>query len=221
MTAAGPLPRPDGIRAIVSDFIGVLTTPIAGVFTQFQEEVGIPPEALRHALARATQRTGTNPLFELECGRMSEDAFLATLEEDLEAQIGRSVSMRAFTDHYWAGLAHNEDLVAFLRMARDAGYRLALLTNNVVEWEPRWRQKWPIDELFETVVDSGFVGLRKPDPAIYELTLQRLGLPPAACVFIDDLEHNVVAAREVGLHAVHFRQTEQAIGDVRAVLQSA
>ena len=215
------IPPPGGIRAIVSDFIGVLTTPIAGVFTQFHEEAGIPPEALRVALERATKRRGINPLFEMECGRMSEAEFLQALEAELAEELGREVSMHAFTDHYSAGLSHNEGLVAFLRHARGAGYRLALLTNNVQEWEPRWRPRWPIDELFETVVDSGFVGMRKPDRAIYELTLDRLGLPAEACVFIDDLEHNVVAAREIGLHAVHFRHTEQAIGEVRAVLETA
>jgi putative hydrolase of the HAD superfamily len=214
------IPPPGAIQAIVSDFIGVLTTPIAGVFTQFQEEAGIPPEALRVALDRATERTGLNPLFELECGRMSEPAFLGVLEDEMEGALGRRVSMHAFTDHYWAGLSHNDGLVSFLRDARDAGYRLALLTNNVQEWEPRWRPKWPIDELFETVVDSGFVGMRKPDPEIFALTLARLDLPAGACVFIDDLEHNVVAARECGLHAVHFRDTEQAIDEVRAILET-
>jgi putative hydrolase of the HAD superfamily len=216
-----PIPPPDGIQAIVSDFVGVLTTPLHGIFSEFQERVGIPPEALRVALERATKATGANPLFELECGRMTEVEFIGTLEDALEADLGRRVSMQAFTDHYWSSLTHNEELVSFLRAARETGYRLALLTNNVQEWEPRWRPKWPIDELFETVVDSGFVGMRKPDPAIYALTLERLGLPAHACVFIDDLEHNVVAAREAGLHAVHFRDTEQAIGEVRAVLESA
>jgi putative hydrolase of the HAD superfamily len=215
------IPPPGAIQAIVSDFIGVLTTPISGVFTQFQEEAGIPPETLRVALDRATERSGLNPLFELECGRMSEHDFLGVLEHEMEGSLGRRVSMRAFTDHYWAGLTHNDGLVSFLRDARDAGYRLALLTNNVQEWEPRWRPKWPIDELFETVVDSGFVGMRKPDPEIFALTLARLDLPAGACVFIDDLEHNVVAARECGLHAVHFRDTEQAIDEVRAILEAA
>jgi putative hydrolase of the HAD superfamily len=216
-----PLPRPGTIQAIVSDFIGVLTTPIAGVFTQFQEQIGIPPEALRDALQRSARRTGENPLFALECGRMSEGDFIRALEDELEVEFGRRVSMRTFTDHYWASLSHNDEVVDFLRTARGTGYRLALLTNNVQEWEPRWRPRWPIDELFETVVDSGFVGMRKPDPEIYALTLARLDLPAEACVFIDDLEHNVVAAREVGLHAVHFRETDQAIADVRAVLETA
>jgi putative hydrolase of the HAD superfamily len=110
-------------------------------------------------------------------------------------------------------------MVDWLRRARDEhGLRLALLTNNVREWEPRWRAMLPVDELFEVVVDSSRVGLRKPDPRIYELTLERLGLPAQACLFVDDVEHNIDAARTVGLRAVWFRDTEQAIAELEAQL---
>ena len=220
MSDAAPLPPPGAIRAIVSDFGGVLTSPIAGIFARFQDQVGIPPRSLGDALRRIAEREGRHPLFELECGRITEREFLRELEDELEAEFGRRIEMREFTERYWAGLYHNTEMLDFLRAARDAGYKLALLTNNVKEWEPRWRPNWPIDELFETVVDSGFVGMRKPDPRIYELTVERLGLPAQACVFIDDLEPNIVAAREVGMHPVHFRETGQAIADVRAALAS-
>ena len=93
-----------------------------------------------------------------------------------------------------------------------------MLTNNVREWEPLWRTKLPIDEIFETVVDSGFVGLRKPDRAIYELVLERLGLPAAACAFVDDLAVNIEAARGLGFAVVHYRDTEQAIAELDALL---
>jgi putative hydrolase of the HAD superfamily len=209
---------PGEVRAVISDFGGVLTSPLAGVFARFQEEVGIPPRALGEALGRIDARDGVHPLFELECGRMTEEDFMTVLEDELSAELGRPVSMQTFTDRYWSGLAHNDEMLRFLREVRDAGYRLALLTNNVRAWEPRWRPKWPIDELFEVVVDSAFVGMRKPDHRIYELTLERLGLPAGACVFIDDLAPNIVAAGEVGMHPVHFRETEQAIADVRAAL---
>ena len=76
--------------------------------------------------------------------------------------------------------------------------RLAILTNNVREWQPRWRTPVAVDELFELVVDSGFEGIRKPEPEIYELTLARLGLPAEACAFVDDLEVNVAAAPRAG-----------------------
>ena len=96
---------------------------------------------------------------------------------------------------------------------------MALLTNNVREWEPLWRGMLPVDEIFELVVDSGFVGIRKPDPAIYELTLERLGDVAASdCLFIDDLEVNIEAARHLGMSAVHFVDNEQAVPEIRAAL---
>jgi epoxide hydrolase-like predicted phosphatase len=75
-----------------------------------------------------------------------------------------------------------------------------------------------IEATYEVIVDSAFVGMRKPDPAIYSLTLERLGLAPSACVFVDDIDVNCDAAREVGLHAVHFRDTEQAVAEIEALL---
>ena len=89
------------------------------------------------------------------------------------------------------------------------------------EWEPLWRAKLPVDDLFEVVVDSAFVGLRKPDPEIYRLTLERLGLPPEACLFVDDTDVNVAAARELGMPAVWFRSNRQAIADMQAALDGA
>ena len=76
----------------------------------------------------------------------------------------------------------------------------------------------PVDEIFETVVDSAFVGCRKPEPRIYELTCERLGLPAEACILVDDLAAQLEGARAFGMHAVHFRDNEQAIGEIRAAL---
>ena len=76
-----------------------------------------------------------------------------------------------------------------------------------------------IDEIFEVVVDSGFVGMRKPEPGIYELTLERLGgVAASECLFVDDMELNCEAARELGMTAVQFHDTEQARREVEAVL---
>jgi len=76
----------------------------------------------------------------------------------------------------------------------------------------------PVDEIFETVVDSAFVGARKPEARIYELTLERLGLPAEACLFVDDIEVNCEGARALGMSAVHFRDNEQAIAEIRSHL---
>jgi putative hydrolase of the HAD superfamily len=109
-------------------------------------------------------------------------------------------------------------MIELMRELKAGGKRMAMLTNNVREWEPLWRPMLPVDEIFETVVDSGFVGCRKPEAEIYELTLERLGLPAEACLFIDDLLPNIVGAREAGMTAVHFRDNEQAIAEIRAAL---
>jgi putative hydrolase of the HAD superfamily len=127
--------------------------------------------------------------------------------------------MEGFADRYWAQLEPNDAMIDYLRAARARGTRLALLTNNVVEWEPRWRPVWPIDELFEVIVDSGFVGMRKPEPRIYALTLERLGLPGDQCVFVDDLELNCDAAREAGMTPVVFKHSAQAIAEIEAALR--
>jgi putative hydrolase of the HAD superfamily len=91
-----------------------------------------------------------------------------------------------------------------IRRLRDEGLKVALLTNNVKEFGSAWRSTFPVDELFEIVVDSSEVGMRKPDPRIYRLTCERLGVAPAASVFVDDNRDNVEAARAVGIEAVHF-----------------
>ena len=106
-----------------------------------------------------------------------------------------------------------------MREAKGRGYRMGLLTNNVREWEPVWRTMLPVDEIFEVVVDSGFVGCRKPDREIYDLTLERLGGPsPEECLFIDDTDVNCTTATELGMSAVHFRDNDQAIPELRGAL---
>jgi putative hydrolase of the HAD superfamily len=210
------------IEAVISDFGGVLTTPLVETFAALQEEDGIEPDAMGGALRRIAERDGAHPLHELECGHITEHDFLSELSAQLRADLGRDdIEMLSFAERYFAHLRPNEEMLAFLGELRDAGYRLAILTNNVREWEPRWRAMLPVDELFELVVDSGFVGLRKPDPAIYRLTCDRLGVAAERCLFVDDVEPNCAAATELGMTAVLFRSTEQAIAEMRAALGDA
>jgi putative hydrolase of the HAD superfamily len=209
------------IRAVVSDFGGVLTSPLIESFARFQDEAGIPLEALGAAMGRISERDGTNPLFALECGHMTEQDFLGRIGAQLREDLGRDVEMHTFTERYWGHLRPNEPLIALMRELRDRGYRMALLTNNVREWEPRWRAMLPVDEIFEVVVDSAFVGMRKPERGIYELTVERLGDGVAAgdCAFIDDADINCAAAEELGMRAVRFESEEQAIAELDALLE--
>jgi putative hydrolase of the HAD superfamily len=206
------------VEAVVTDFGGVLTSPLIGALARVQEDLGYGSEEIGRAIREAHERNGAHPLHELEVGRMTEADFLAELEGGLATVTGRTIGLRDFAETYFAAMRPNEELIEYYRRLRERGVRLAILTNNVREWESRWRALLPVDELFELVIDSAFVGMRKPDAEIYTLTLERLGLPPEACVFVDDLEPNVVAARQLGLHAVHFRDTAQAIGELDALL---
>jgi putative hydrolase of the HAD superfamily len=207
------------IRAVVSDFGGVLTAPLMLGFARIQDHTDVPPAAFGAALARAADANGRNPLFELEIGAISEAQFLATIESELTSILERPVSLHGFGERYMAALDPNEELFAYYRGLHERGMRFAMLTNNVREWEPLWRAKLPVDEIFELVVDSAFVGMRKPDPAIYELTLDRLGgVEPTECLFVDDNELNVEAGRELGMLAIQFSSTEQAVTDIRAAL---
>lgn len=216
----GQNPRPVPIRAVISDFGGVLTSPLLGAFARFQEDTGVTLEQLGEAMATgAGQLDGRNPLFELECGRISEERFLDILRDGLEPIVGERPALHRFKETYFEGLDPNEEMIALMASLASRGLRMAILTNNVREWEPIWRAKLPVDEIFETVVDSAFVGMRKPDPAIYELTLARLdGIDPAACLFVDDTEVNCEAASALGIHAVHFRDNAQAIAEIWSAL---
>jgi putative hydrolase of the HAD superfamily len=210
------------VEAVVSDFGGVLTTPLLDAFMGLQEQRGIPLEAFGAALARSTaQHDGENPLFELETGRLTEMQFVRRLGDALHAEVGREVALARFGETFFEHLHPNEELFAFMRTLHGRGYRMGILTNNVREWEPLWRSMLPIDEIFDVVVDSGFEGVRKPDPRIYELTLDRLGVAAEATLFLDDLEVNCDAARALGMHAVWFRSTAQAIDEIEQLLAAA
>jgi putative hydrolase of the HAD superfamily len=206
------------IEAVISDFGGVLTSPLIESFAALQERSGIGLADIGRAMARVAEADGANPLYALETGRLTEADFLTRLRGALREETGRDVELHGFGEAYFSELHPNEELIAYLRSLRARGLRLALLTNNVREWERLWRAMLPVDELFELVVDSAFVGMRKPDPEIYALTLERLDLPGQACLFLDDLDVNVEAARQAGMSAVHFRTTAQAIAELEAAL---
>lgn len=205
---------------VISDFGGVLTTPLLDAFASVQDRVGIPPRSFGEALHSLAENGGKNPLFELECGRITEVEFQRQLADALEPILGHRPEIAEFGQLLFEALDPNPGMIDLIREVRRDGYRAALLTNNVKEWEATWRSMLPVDELFETVVDSAFVGCRKPDPPIYHLTLERVGLEPEQCIFIDDMEINIDAANEIGIHGVHFRDTAQARAEVHALLAS-
>jgi putative hydrolase of the HAD superfamily len=206
------------IEAVISDFGGVLTSPLIESYAFVQNSSGVPLEALGKAMAAIAERDGSNPLFELETGRLSETQFVDGLSRELTQELGRPVSMHDFGRRFFEHLHPNERMIDYLGGLRDRGYKLGICTNNVREWEPLWRAKLPVDEIFSVIVDSAFVGARKPEPRIYEITLERLGVAADAALMIDDIELNCTAARDLGMHAVWFRDTDQAIAEIESQL---
>ena len=160
------------IRAVISDFGGVLTNKLIEAFAAFQDETGISVEQLGRGMQRVSDRDGEYPLFRLERGEISERDFLEDLSWGLEPELGHRPTLHRFREIYFEALHPNQPMLDLMRELRARGFRMAILTNNVREWEELWRSKLPLDEIFELIVDSAWVGMRKPDPAIYRLALE-------------------------------------------------
>ena len=207
------------IRAVISDFGGVLTTPLSAGFLAYQEEAGVSLEKLGRSMQRATEVYGEHPLYALERGEITESEFARRLGE----QLGAGFDLRRLRELYFERIEPNPPMIRYLGELRGRGLRTALLTNNVREWEPLWRAKLPeLEEIFELVVDSAFVGMRKPESGIYELTLERLGggVRAEECLFVDDLEVNCEGARALGMRAVRFDHAGQAIAELESALST-
>jgi putative hydrolase of the HAD superfamily len=210
--------EPGGITTVISDFGGVLTTPLVQSFAAVQDETGIPFEELAKAMARIQEEDGRHPLYELETGKLTEVEFLEKLGDSLEPVLGHRPELHRFSEIYFEALHPNGPMIDLMREAKEGGHRMGMLTNNVREWEPLWRSMLPVDEIFEVVVDSGFVGCRKPDREIYDITLERMGVQAGECLFIDDIDVNCEAARDLGMSAVHYQHNDQAIPEIREAL---
>ncbi len=207
------------VDTIVVDYGGVLTNPLVETFVAFAELAGIDAGDLAQAFMAATERHGETPMAALETGAITERQMVDRILAELPEGAGRILADgRGFGELWFQGRTPNEQFLSFLRALRRDGYRIALLTNNVREWEPLWRAQLPVDELFDVVVDSHREGVRKPDPAIYRILLDRLGTTPQRCLFVDDTEENCRAAAELGIRTVRFADTGGAVSEISALL---
>jgi putative hydrolase of the HAD superfamily len=194
------------VSALVVDWGGVLTQPLKESTAAWAQADGVDPahfgEALRgwHALARAEAGDGLDagPVAALERGEIEVAEFEVLLADEL-GRLGSPVTAQGLLGRLLAGLETPEHrMFELVRTARAAGVRTALLSNSWGNTYPR--EGW--DELFDAVVISGEVGMRKPEERIYRHTAALLGLPTPACVMVDDLPWNVEAARAAGMRGV-------------------
>lgn len=154
-----------------------------------------------------------NPIHALERGEMRTPDFEVRLAAALTRAGGREVHAEGLLDRMFAYFTHAPDMTALVRRARARGIRTALLSNS-------WGNTYPehiFDGMFDEVVISGEVGMRKPEREIFELTVQRVRAEYGDCVFVDDLLPNVLAARELGMIGVHHQEYEHTAADLEAV----
>ncbi len=192
------------IEAVFWDFGGVFTgSPFH--LDDYARSLGTTNERLLEHIFGRYEADGDHPWHRLERGE-------GTLEEALEAAVAscRADGIEGFTTEGFFGAMtgttsehQREQVVAKVQELNEAGIRQAIITNNAKEFGDSWRRLIPVDELFESVIDSSAVGIRKPDPRIYRLALERLEVSrPETSVFLDDFEPNVVGARDLGMHAI-------------------
>lgn len=184
-------------RALLLDYAGVLTGPIGASFQSFEEAHGIPPGRCFSLLLDREPTGGL--IVGIERGEVSVASFDAALRRCL-VDDGHAPPAGSLVGGLFAGLRPRGELWDLAVRARTAGVATAVVSNS---WGTDTYPRDRLDATFDTVVISAEVGLRKPDPAVFEHACGRLGVAPAECVFVDDLPANVAAASALGMAGVH------------------
>ncbi len=184
------------IDAVLFDFGGVLTSSPFTAIKAWAVEHGHEPEGLLRMFIGHPHESD-HPFHRAERGELSaHDMFTEVSVEAAKLGIdpaGFAAGLSMSTRH---------DVIEYIRALRADGIALALVTNNFAEMSGHWRTMAPVDDLFDLVVESSSEGVRKPSASIYELTLERLGIPADRAAFLDDLEDNIVGSQAVGLHSI-------------------
>jgi putative hydrolase of the HAD superfamily len=205
--------QPDGLgadhrRGLLMDWGGVMTRDLLGSFRAFCEAEGLDPNALRDAFRRDAE--AQELLFAFEEGRLEEAVF----EPRLGALLGVATP-EGLIERLFAGSTLDEEMVEAVRAARRAGVRTGMLSNS---WGTNSYPRPLLSELFDGLVISGEVGIRKPAPRIYEMAAEAIGCEPHECVFVDDLPFNLTPAEELGMATVRHRSAQETIPELERLL---
>ena len=184
------------IRGLIFDFGGVIMDMRWDVARRLEREHGLERRGIFRTLYDSHEWS------EIRLGRGDVEAWRQSAHRRLEEGAGRPLpALHQWWRESWGLIQENLDLIRSVKPT----HRTAILSNADATLEERLRDGPGIYELFDAVIASAAVGLAKPDHRIYRLAADRLGLPADECVFVDDAEPNVTAAREVGMAAVHYR----------------
>jgi epoxide hydrolase-like predicted phosphatase len=198
------------VKGLLVDFGGVLTTNVFDSFRGFCAEEGLDPQAIKRLFLKDPR--ALECVRGLERGELTEEQFAERFGELLELAPERRDGL---VDRMFGHIEEDEEMVEALRRARASGVRTGLISNSMGAGRYD-RSTFP--ELFDGVVISGDEGMHKPDPAIYELGAERVGLAPADCVFVDDLRENCAGAEAVGMTAVLHRGAETTLPRLEELL---
>ncbi|MHB1536928.1 MAG: HAD family hydrolase [Solirubrobacteraceae bacterium] len=191
-------------RGLLIDWGGVMTHNLFGSFSAFCEGEGLDPHALANAFR--TDEQARSMLFGFEEGRIPEHEF-----ETYVGSLLRVASVGGLIDRLFAEMTIDEPMVDAVRSARAGGVLTGLVSNS---WGTSRYPRELLGELFDGIVISGEIGVRKPAPRIYQLGAEAIGLPPSSCAFVDDLPFNLPPARELGMHAIHHTSAEETIAQL-------
>jgi putative hydrolase of the HAD superfamily len=190
---------PGAYEAALFDFGGVLTTPVWDSFSTFCREEGLDPDAVKRLFREDPEALAL--LRGLETGAIPEPEF----ERAFGAKLGLANHERLI-DSMFAGMRPLEPMIATVRDLRQGGLRTGLISNS---WSTGHYDRALLDELFDAALISGELGMHKPEPEIYLLAAERIGAPPRACLFVDDLRENCDGAEAVGMTAIRHRGAEE------------
>jgi putative hydrolase of the HAD superfamily/hydrolase len=201
-------------QGLLVDWGGVLTSGLEPALRRWAELDGFDfdsyLEAVMKWLPSETAAAELNPVHALERGQLAVPDFERKLASMLVRHDGTPVPAEGLIERMFAHFEHQPAMAALVRRAKERGIRTALLSNSWGNTYPR--HTW--DGMFDDIVISGEVGLRKPEPEIFQLAADRIGLAPADCVFVDDLQLNVDGARAVGMTAIlhiEYDETRRAL----------
>lgn len=193
-------------KGLLVDYGGVLTPSIGRSFRDFEEAEGLPKGTVFDAIRAAYEHAdGAGPIARFERGELQTDEFEQLLADEF-AQQGYDVQPGGLVARMFGGMRAEGQMWEVVRRAHDAGVRTALVSNS---WGIDDYPRQQLLEVFDTVLLSGEVGVRKPDPAFFALATDAIAVPPERCAFVDDLDRNVTAARELGMFGVHHTDPEE------------
>ena len=207
------------MQGLIVDWGGVLTMPIHTAIASWLKATGVDHNHYGEVVRRWGEPLPgeSSPVHRLERGELALEDFEHLLSAALAFE-GSTVEARGLVGKMFADLAIYEDsMTSLVTRARAAGIRTGLLSNS---WGNEYdRSDW--HEMFDAVVISGEVGMRKPEPGIFELALKRIGLPAEECVFIDDMAHNIAAAERAGLVGIVHRTFDETTAELEALFPGA